>query len=194
MPALSSTIILGFCKLCSWANTVWVIHRTLGKNLNDKAISGRFRCPYVINDISIITQEYVLLQIAKLHDPAVQNGKNNLTIEYVMRFGGWDENILSTLIELEKKLEDLKSKIFSARNKIICHNDLETILSEKLHGEFSKDQDIEYFKALQEFVNIIHGEVVGGSYILDDSMIKNDAETLSDILKGKIKPLFEHHQ
>lgn len=191
MSALSKTIIFEFCKLCQWAHTVWYIHRTFENNLDDEVVNKRSRCPYVLHDISIITQEYVLLQIAKLHDPAVQNGKNNLTIEYVIRFGGWDNETLSKLSNLEGELAYLKDKIKPARNKILSHNDLETILNDTVLGNFDKDADKEYFENLQKFANIIHDKVVGGPYILDNSMVKNDARTLVDIIMGKTNPLFD---
>lgn len=185
MSALSSTMTLEFCKCCQWAHTVWIIHRTFEDNL-DEALGKHSRCPYVLSDLSIVFQEYVLLQIVKLHDPAVQSGENNLTIEYVIKFGGWDKNTLSQLEKLEKKLAELKDKIIGARNKIICHNDLETILNVKLLGQFPKNEDIEYFNALQEFVNIIHEKVNGGPYILEDSMVKNDAETFVDFINSSL--------
>lgn len=191
MSALSHTIILKFCKLCQWAHTAWVIHRTFEDNLDDAVVKTRSRCPHVLSDMSIITQEYVLLQIAKLHDPAVQSGKNNLTIEYVIKFGGWDESTLFKLKELEKKLKGLKEKILDARNKILSHNDLETILNATVLGVFEKDADMEYFENLQEFVNIIYDKMVGGPYILDDRMVKNDARILVDIIMGKIDPLLD---
>lgn len=165
MSALSGKIIKEFCVLCQWARTVWDIHKTIQDNLYPELLK-RLRCPYVLSDFSIITQEYCLLQIVKLHDPALQNGKINLSIDYVIRFGGWDDDTLVELRELEKKLSELKEKIISTRNKVISHNDLETILKGKVHGAFAKDKDIEYFENLQKFVNILHEKVRGGGLYL----------------------------
>ncbi|MCC6502407.1 MAG: hypothetical protein IT362_04635 [Deltaproteobacteria bacterium] len=189
MSALGRTITLEFCKLCGWAHNVWVIHRTFEDNL-DAEVVKRLKCPYVVSDLSIITLEYCLLQIAKLHDNAVQNGNKNLTISYVLEFGGWDEKTRSELCMLASKLEKLRQKIKPARNKILSHNDLETILNDTLHGKFCKDADIEYFNTLQEFVNVIHDKEFGGPYPLENSMAKNDALILVDVLMGKLNPLF----
>jgi len=196
---LSNVISNEFCKLCIWAYTVWVIHRVLQDNL-DPNLPKRSRCPYVIHDLSIITHDYVLLQIAKLHDKAVPRPDNiNLSIDYVICFGGWDGGTKKKLKELENKLLKLKKRILPARNKIISHNDLETILntttdgyfSKDVDGSFPKDKDIEYFDNLQKFVDIIHDKVIGGPYPLQDNMLRNDTMILADILMGKISPVYK---
>lgn len=44
---------------------------------------------YFLQNLSIITQEYALLQLAKLHDPPGKCEAANLTIAYFVKFGKW---------------------------------------------------------------------------------------------------------
>jgi hypothetical protein len=104
-----------------------------------------------------------LLQIAKLHDPAIMQGRITLGVEYMVKFGGWDETTDIKLQELKTKLDDLAHKIRPARHKTLSHNDLETILSEAVLGAFPDGEDDKYFENLQEFSDIIRRNVIGES-------------------------------
>lgn len=79
--------------------------------------------------LSVISQEYSLLQIRKLHDRAVINGNVTLGIDYVLKYGGWQEPVLGQLTALESKMNGFASKLQGARNKVLSHNDLAGICS-----------------------------------------------------------------
>jgi hypothetical protein len=49
------------------------------------------------------------------------------------------------------------------RNKNLSHYDLATILAGAPLGGFADGADEKYFKDLQEFANIVHGEVIGSA-------------------------------
>jgi len=102
-----------------------------------------------------MTQQHVLHQIAKLHDPAVQSGNINLSIAYVIEFGGWDTSTLSDLTSLKGKLDSLANALKPARNKMTAHNDLATILAGMPLGAFPLGADVEYFQHLQELVDVV---------------------------------------
>jgi len=115
--------------------------------------------------LSAISHEYSLLQIVKLHDPAVMSGNITLGIDYMFTYGNWSDSVRPRLATLKKKLDHFaNSKLRGVRNKVLSHNDLATILDEATLGEFAEGADKEYFEALQKFVNIIHDEVIGGPY------------------------------
>ena len=79
--------------------------------------------------LSIISQEYALLQLRKLHDKAVMNGNITLGIDYVLTYGGWSDSVRPRLEVLEKELGKFAKKLLDARNKILSHNDLATIVA-----------------------------------------------------------------
>lgn len=100
-------------------------------------------------------------QISKLHDPAMQNGRANLTVEYMVRFGGWDEITEQKLQELKGLLDELADKVRPARHRILSHNDLEAILSKATLGQFPEGEDTTYFRNLQDFCDVIRINVIG---------------------------------
>jgi hypothetical protein len=120
-----------------------------------------------------ISQEYLFLQIRKLHDRAVMNGNITLGIDYVLTYGNWSATVLHRLKELAKELDAFAEKLKDVRNKIFSHNDLAAILAEPTLGEFDEGADEKYFGALQEFVDIVHDQVVGGPYPFTNT-VKND--------------------
>lgn len=88
MNPISPDVAERFCKLCGWAYECWVIHKRLFDD-NERREATIAKAALFTTRLSIITQEYSLLQICKLHDPAVQKSTINLTIDYIVRFGAW---------------------------------------------------------------------------------------------------------
>jgi AbiU2 len=186
MHALSASVVVEFCTLCDWAHEVWLNHRELFDN-NPRAseLMNSF-AGEELGRLSIISQEYSLLQIVKLHDKAVMSGKATLGINYVLTYGGWSDSVGDRLEELARKLDGFASQLRDVRNKSLSHNDLATIVAGATLGEFSNGADEEYFKALQEFVNTVHDEVIGGPWPLND-LVKNDVAAFLAVLSQPVK-------
>ena len=159
MNAHSPIVVKEFCHLCNRAYKDWRIHRILFDD-NPRAKELEALVAGLVH-FSILSQESILLQIAKLHDPVIVQGHITLGIEYMVRYGGWEEGTKTKLQALQLQLNELDKKIRPARNKILSHNDLESILNGGIVGDFPKGMDDEYFKTLQEFINVIHISVEG---------------------------------
>jgi hypothetical protein len=176
MSAHSTTVVEEFCALCNKAYAVWRIHKVLFEDNPRKKELERSVAGKALVHLSIISQEYLLHEISKLHDPAIQQNHANLGVEYMVRFGGWDKTTEAKLQALQMQLNELDQKIRPARHKILSHNDLETILRGDPLGEFPKGMDDDYFKTLQEFVNVVNDSVIGGpSPFSEDASIDADA-------------------
>jgi len=180
MDPISKDIAVKFCGLCDWVYGTWVTHKTLfDENKTPKDNIGK--AVAFTSRLSMITQEYSLQQIAKLHDPAIQGNSLNLTIEYMVRFGEWGarkdeiERIHARLLNLWKCLKQ-------ARNKALAHNDLETLMADTVHGSFPEGADNSYFDALQDLVNEVHEKWVGGPYPFND-LAKADAQEFLALLE-----------
>jgi hypothetical protein len=132
--------------------------------------------------LSRVTQEHLLLQLAKLHDPAVQGKDVNLTIDYMIAFGNWDDPTRCELVTLHKSLERLADKIRSARNKALSHNDLVTILAGAPVGAFPAGEDVRYFQELQRFVDVVNEAVCGGPSPFND-LAEGDARRLVEVIE-----------
>jgi hypothetical protein len=77
---------------------------------------------------------------------------------------------------LDKKMLPFVENLKVARNKILSHNDLRTLLKDIPQGKFNIDTDVEYFGNLQEFVHIVHSKTaLGGPFPFDQS-VANDVQ------------------
>lgn len=167
VPTLTEAETVAFCKLCSWAYEVWATHRAFQDDERVGSQPGR-KHAYFLNRLSAITQEYCLQQLVKLHDRPAQHGRDNLTISYVIERGDWDTTTLAELQRLRHSLDELVEHIRPARNRILAHNDRDTIIGGESLGGFRVGQDDAYFVTLQRFVDLVHDRVVGGPYPFDD--------------------------
>ena len=166
MNPVSRDIALKFCELCNWTYEVWVTHKRLfDKNKIPESNIGK--CVAFTNRLSVITQEYSLQQIAKLHDPARQGNSLNLTIDYMVRFGEWGER-RGDIEKIHAKLLNLWKHLRPARNKALAHHDLEMLMADASLGDFPGGMDDEYFDALQALANEVHNKCIGGPYPFND--------------------------
>jgi len=136
MSAHSIAVVKAFYDLCNRAYGDWRIHRILFDDNPRKKELERSEAKHALTHFSILSQESFLLQIAKLHDPAIMQGHITLGIEYMVKYGGWETNIETKLQALQSQLKDLDKLTRPARNKILSHNDLESILDGGIVGAF----------------------------------------------------------
>ena len=182
MAPLSPSVALEFCKLSGWAYEAWLNHRELF-DLNPRAaeLQKSFAGDELAR-LSVISQEYSLLQIAKLHDPAVVSGKITLGIDYVVTYGAWSPGIRTQLESLRTKLNAFGDQLRDVRNKSLSHNDLGQIVAGATLGAFQAGDDELYFQSLQELVDIVHREAVNGPWPFSD-LVKNDVAAFLALLR-----------
>lgn len=182
MAAHSRRVTEEFCKLCDLAYEAWLNHRELFDE-NPRALElQKSIAADALERLRKISHEYTLLQIAKLHDPVVVAGQITLGVEYMVKYGAWHTQIATKLVKLAERLNAFASGLRTVRNKALSHNDLAAVLSGEALGNFAKGDDIEYFNTLQEFVNEVHAEVIGGPWPFND-LVKNDAAHLMAVIK-----------
>ena len=181
MHALSASVVRNFCELCNKAHEYWLNHLALFDNnpRNTEFMESIARNEWV--RLSIISQEYSLLQIFKLHDPAGTSRKITLGIDYMLKNGGWPDSVRHSLVALKEELDNFANQLREARNKILSHNDLATIGAGATLGSFADGACENYFESLQDFVNIVHDQVVGGPYPFDNLVINDVAFFLRTI-------------
>jgi hypothetical protein len=185
MDPISKDIARRFCELCNWVYEVWVTHRYLfDENKTPEKNIGK--SPYFTNRLSILTQEYCLQQIAKLHDPEIQGNSLNLTVDYMVRFGEWGERA-EDIKRIQDRLQGLWERLKPARNKALAHNDLETLMTDAALGSFPQGADEDYFAALQALVNEVHEKWVGGPYPFND-LARADVEEFLALLERVCVP------
>ncbi len=108
------------------------------------------------NRLNKAIQDYCILEIAKLHDPAGKGEKKNLSIHAIKKMEIWHEEDQENINRLISKLELFyQTHVREARNKILAHNNLSTYLDDKALGEFEQGEDEDYFRNLVEFCTIV---------------------------------------
>lgn len=170
---LSAAVVRDFCTLCNKAHEYWLNHLGLFDNNPREAELSESIAKDEWARLYKISHEYALLQIIKLHDKADMNGSFNLGIDYMLKYGDWPNSAHSLLEALAKELDNFAKQLLSVRNKILSHNDLATIAAGARLGAFNKGDDEKYFQALQEFVDVVHGEVFGVPYPFSRT-VRND--------------------
>jgi hypothetical protein len=178
MSAFNRTLIDKLFNVCNQTHEVWVLRRALFDDNNQQQDLGTGHHVYFLNMLSEVLHEYMLLQLAKLHDPAVGAGRINLSIAYIVEYGGWDVVTADRLRALKSQLDSLNAQIRPARNRILAHNDLATLLSDEPLGGFPPNADIEYFITLHAFVSLVYEKVTGAPCADFSSFSRTDAEGL----------------
>lgn len=117
-------------------------------------------------DINRILLEYLLLECAKVTDPATTRDDTNFTVDYLVEKIVWpdDEAILERLKSLQDKTRAFRKHIILARNKLLAHLDTGAVLLGKALGGFPEGEDEEFFDALQKVCNIAHEACFGTIY------------------------------
>lgn len=144
---------------------------------------------FFFHDLTIVLIDYILLQLCKLTDPkSTKVGKDwidNLTTNYILTLE-WSSETLNELKTKNEGLMAFRSKIVDARRKLIAHSDLRTHLERIGLGSFSESDELAFWKALQEFVDLAHSEAIDGPFPIDATMQGGDVLSLIHVLKDGV--------
>ena len=160
-------IVEKFCGHVHWLVRVRHTYRVLFEDkqpscqtLMEKTASSFFA------DLNRILQEYLLLECAKITDPAETGGCENFTVDSLVRNICWpyDKNILKELESLQAITEDFRGYIKCARNKLLAHLDRTAVLSGEPLGAFPEGKGKAFFDALQRICDITHEACFGTIY------------------------------
>jgi len=174
-------IVKRFCGHVHWLVIVRHTYRVLFEDkqpscqaLMEKTASWFFAA------LNRILQEYLLLECAKITDPAQTGKYENFTVDGLVRNICWpddkailetltslpddDKNILKQLKSLQAVTDDFRLDIEPARNKLLAHLDRTAVLSGKPLGDFPGGKDRTFFDALQRICNITHEACFGKIY------------------------------
>jgi hypothetical protein len=184
LKPLDNSAIKKFCDLCVWVHQVWMTRKIVFEGDGNIARFDELHFASYLRMLSVITQEYVLLQISMLHDPAVQGQNENLTLERVVAAGPWDLQTKASLEQRKNELDRFAGYLRLARNKVLAHIDLASSLGGISHGAFPDGADEQYFVGLQRFVDIAHDATFGGPHPLRIASECSDAQAFVAALVG----------
>ncbi len=103
----------------------------------------------------------LLLEMVKISEKPGKGGNENLTVSYLAKNFDWSEENQDRLNKLEAEIAAFNKKIFKARHKVIAHNDVSTIIEEKVYGEFPFHEGVQFLENLKQVCDICHKECFG---------------------------------
>ncbi|MFO0390738.1 MAG: hypothetical protein ACK548_02670 [Planctomycetota bacterium] len=191
---LSPRLLREFCTFCNWAFYCYQFHTAIFDKAHEKQLAGA-AAGAGLGRMSLMCQTAALLELAKLHDPAASGRDVTLGIDFVVRFGGWTAKTRAQLDAIAKELNEFYEArnpgggrttmgVRVARNRVICHNDLEALALGGNWGGFSDADGARYFDKLQELVNVIWREVEGHDFPFDTLGAHEGAAVLRAVLSG----------
>jgi len=158
-------IVERFCSHVHWLVKVRYTFKVLFEDrqpscrtLMEKTASSFFA------DLNRILQEYLLLECAKITDPATTYDDANFTVDFLVQNISWPNDKKKGLESLQADAANFRKHIKRARNKLLAHLDMETVLSESPLGGFTEGEDKKFFDALQKLCNIAHDACFGTIY------------------------------
>lgn len=98
------------------------------------------------------------LIISKLTDPYDEK-KQNLSLAYFLESNHIENKEEMNILYFE--ILNFRGKIIKARNKIISHNDLKTLLTQETYAQFEPGEDIKCIENIQKYLNIVSKELKG---------------------------------
>jgi hypothetical protein len=159
-------------KFCAHVHWLVIVRHTFKVLFEDKQPSCQplreKTAPSFFTDLNRILQEYLLLECAKITDPAITRKFENFTVAYLVQKINWpndkqltsmpddDTDVLKKLESLQKITQDFRGDIDCARNKLLAHLDQAAVLSSDPLGTFAEGKDKTFFDALQKICKIAH--------------------------------------
>ncbi|MGA2904800.1 MAG: hypothetical protein ABSD98_13275 [Candidatus Korobacteraceae bacterium] len=162
----AKNIIKKFCAHVHWLVRVRHIYKVLFEDVRPSCRTLMEKtAPSFFADLNRILQEYLLLECAKITDPATTGKYENFTVDCLVQKIRWPNgDILKKLESLKGSTDDFRSDIECARNKFLAHLDKEAVLSGEPLGAFPEGKDKTFLDALQNICNITHEACIGTIY------------------------------
>jgi hypothetical protein len=186
-PVKPDEDIVIFANYCVF---VWSVYRH-GETLfhhssnDDKGRMWR-AAPVLFGDLNRMLNEYVILQVCKITDPAQDFRKNdNHTVAFLLQHYDLssDPAVEQRLKLLADQLHCFRKQIEPARNKFISHADRSAILAGVALGAVPPGAWQGFWRDLEEFLSIIFEKVVGETFRITEVGMASDADGLLRALK-----------
>jgi AbiU2 len=145
---------LTFRDQCVWLQTALYESGADMQGLLTRSASRFF------HDLNTILIEYVLLQISKITDPPESQGRENLTISNINRHLQAAGLLTQEITDASTAIMRYRDLIKESRNRVISHQDEETILINLPVGAHSESDVANFFKNLYAYVDAV-GNAVG---------------------------------
>ena len=140
---------------CAWCRQVYLIHTALfhGNKQTDTLL--RDVAGWFFYDLSAITQEYNIVVVGRLTDPAGQPGRPNLSAPYLAaRLSELGLCSLEIDIALDEVLS-YREKITHSRHKLVAHRDRNTIANRSFGASHAMEDVNRFHSSLNRFCDLV---------------------------------------
>jgi hypothetical protein len=176
-----------FANYCVFMRSIYLHARELFETSSaaDRALMGATAGTF-FGDVNRVFNEYVILQVCKITDPAhdIRNNDNH-TIAFLLQHYDFssDPLISARLNGLHAQMQAFGAKLRPARNKLISHADRDAILAGLPLGAATDQEWDQFWLDLQNFICIVHQKVTGSSFYLNRVAALSDAGDLLKVLR-----------
>jgi putative transcriptional regulator len=157
--------VKAFANACVYARSLYMHYKAIFEDtpLNENPLKKS--SPYFFGDLGWMFREYIILQVCKLTDPAVDaRGNENLTVKFLAANADFSTDPAGAM-ELRARAEKIKrfrSQLKHARDKIISHSDRKSILNGRPLGGTQADAWVGFWHDLDAFVSVLWKRYFGG--------------------------------
>jgi putative transcriptional regulator len=161
---VAASDVRAFAKVCVRARSVYMHYKAIFEETPPTENPIQKLSPYFFGDLCLMMREHIILQVCKLADPALDGrGNENLTVKFLAANADFGTDAVGA-VELRaraKKIEQFRSQLKPARDKIISHLDRKSILDGRPLGGVQPDAWVDFWLDLQVFVRRLWKRYVG---------------------------------
>ena len=169
---LSADEVAAMANFCVHLRSVWRHYEILFEEGELRRNLLHRIAPTFFGDLNQVLIEQLVLQICRLTDPEITMGRTNLTIDYVVRNADFSAapGDLARITVLRDSIHQFRSKIVSARNRLIGHLDRDAVMAGMPLGGASGAEWLKFWEDLNEFLHVVYKRYVdpGGTFYLND--------------------------
>jgi hypothetical protein len=176
-----------FANYCVFMRSIYLHTRELFEtsSIEDRSLMQRTAGTF-FGDLNRVLNEYVILQVCKITDPAHDNRNNdNHTIAFLLEHYDFssEPSTLQLLQDLQARMRAFRQKLLPARNKLISHLDRDAILAGGALGAATDQEWDQFWLDLEKFIYIVHRKIVGSPFQLRGVAGLSDASGLLKALR-----------
>jgi len=135
--------------------------------------------PKTFGDLNEILVGYMLLQFAKLTDPAKSMGHDNLTSNFIVEKLTWPPAVRDRLSAINTRLMAFRAQIIDYRTKRGAHLDLDAhTWNPRTLGAFPQGADDEFLRDLEEFLKIAMAHLDPDQHVTLRIAMSEDVDSL----------------
>ena len=148
-----------FREECVWCCVVFNTHQSLFEHTEETTQILKDAAHTFFYDFSVISQEYHVVLVGRLTDPAKQSGFTNLSTNFFVEVLRERGSLTDGIVAVNDRLNAYRKRIITSRRKLVAHRDRDHILSKKEPSSWPIEEVFAFHRDLNEFCDLIANEI-----------------------------------